>query len=154
MKANLDQIKKLRTQTGAGIMEIRKALEKSGGDPKKAMEILRKQGLMKAAKKAGRKTKAGIVETYIHATRTSGATVVLTSETDFVARTEEFKNLAHEIAMQVCAMNPRDTKELLVQPWIRDETKTIADLISENIAKFGENIKIADFKRFEVGHGS
>lgn len=151
---NISQIKKLRSQTGAGIMEIRRVLEEAGGDEKKATQILKKMGQLRAGKKAGRETKAGIVETYIHATRTSGATVVLSCETDFVSRTEEFKNLAHELAMQVCAMNARDTKELLGQLWIRDETKTIKDLISEYIAKFGENIKIADFKRFEVGNGS
>ncbi|MBI5464993.1 translation elongation factor Ts [Candidatus Gottesmanbacteria bacterium] len=147
---SIDQIKKLRSQTGAGIMEIKKALGEAGGDRKKAIRILKKMGQLRAAKKAGRETKAGIVETYIHATKTSGATVVLTSETDFVSRTEEFKNLAHEIAMQVCAMNARNAKELLAQPWIRDEMKTVADLIAENIAKFGENIRIADFKRFVV----
>lgn len=151
---DIAQIKRLRAQTGAGIVEIRKALEKSGGDPKKTREILGKQGLMKAGKKAGRQTKAGIVETYIHATRTSGAAVVLASETDFVSRTEEFKNLAHELAMQVCAMDPKNIEVFLRQPWIRDEKQTINDLLKSYIVKFGENIKIADFKRFEVGHGS
>jgi len=153
MKININQIKKLRRETGAGITDIKEALEEAKGDEKVAKQILQKQGLVKAGKKAGKETKAGVVESYIHATKNSGAVVVLTCETDFVARTEEFKNLAHEIAMQVCAMNSKSIKELLSQPWIRDESKIVGDLIASNIAKFGENIKIEDFKRFEVGHG-
>lgn len=150
-KISIDQIKKLREETGAGVMEIKRALEEASGDAQKAKETLRKYGLVKADKKAGRATQAGIVEAYIHATKTGGATVVLTCETDFVARTEEFQNLAHELAMQICAMNPRSVEELLVQPWIRDESRTIEDLIKEHIGRFGENIKVQEFKRFEVG---
>lgn len=153
MKININQIKKLRRETGAGIADIKEALEEAKGDEKVAKQILQKQGLVKAGKKAGKETKAGVVESYIHATKTSGAVLVLTCETDFVARTEEFKNLAHEIAMQVCAMKPKSIKGLLSQPWIRDESKIVGDLIASHIAKFGENIKIEDFKRFEVGHG-
>lgn len=153
-KITINQIKKLRTQTGAGIMEIKKALEEAGGDEKRALKILKKMGTIKAGKKEKRKTGEGVVEAYIHVNGKVGSLVVLACETDFVARTAEFKNLAHEIAMQVCAMNPRDNKELLAQLWIRDESKTISDLIKEHIAKFGENIKLEDFKRLEVGHGS
>lgn len=147
---NIKQIKKLREEMGAGIADIKEALEESKGDEKMAKEILRKKGLDKASKKEGRETKAGIIEAYIHADKESGAMIVLTCETDFVARNEEFQKLAHEIAMQICAMNPKNVKELLKQPWIRDETQTIEDLLKENIAKFGENIKIVDFKRFEI----
>lgn len=149
-KAKLEKIKKLRQKTGAGVMEVRRALLEAGGDEKKAIKILKERGFEKAAKKETRAVKAGIVETYIHHTLTSGATVVLQSETDFVARNPEFKQLAHDIAAQGTAMAPADIPELLSQPWIRDETKTIADLIKENIAKFGENIEIKEFKRFEV----
>lgn len=149
-KAKLEKIKKLRQKTGAGVMEVRRALLEAGGDEKKAIKILKERGFEKAAKKETRAVKAGIVETYIHHTLTSGATVVLQSETDFVARNPEFKQLAHDIAAQGTAMSPADIPELLSQPWIRDETKTIADLIKENIAKFGENIEIKEFKRFEV----
>lgn len=151
IKITTDQIKKLRQKTGAPIMECREALRRAQGELDKASEILRKKGLERAEKKAGRKTKAGIVETYIHATKTSCATVALSSETDFVAKNPEFRELAHEIAMQITAMDPKGEKELLAQPWIKDESKTIGDLIKEKIARFGENIKIEDFKRFEVG---
>jgi len=147
---NIAQIKKLRTETGAGIADIKQALEEAGGDLVTAKRILKQKGIDKADKKADRETKAGIVESYIHATKTSGATVVLTCETDFVARTEEFKNLAHELAMQICAMDPKDIKELLAQPWIRDEKMTIKDLVKQAIAKFGENIKIKEFKKLEI----
>lgn len=150
MKISVDQIKKLREETGAPVAETKKALEEAGGDEKKAKEILKKSGFERAAKKAERETKAGVVETYIHSTKNSGATVVMVTETDFVARTDEFRNLVREVAMQVTAMNPRDEKELLEQSYIRDSQKTIGDLVKENIAKFGENIKVKEFKRFEV----
>lgn len=150
MKISIDLVKKLREETSAPINEIKKALEETNGDEKEAKEILKKSGFLRAAKKAERETKAGVVETYIHSTKNSGATVVMVTETDFVARTDEFRNLVREVAMQVTAMNPKDEKELLEQPYIRDQQKTIGDLVKENIAKFGENIKIKEFKRFEV----
>lgn len=150
MAVAIDQIKKLRYETGAGVSDIKRALEDAGNDEKKAKELLRNAGFEKAVKKQERKTSAGVVETYIHATGVSGATVVLLVETDFVARTQEFKNLARELAMQVCAMNPKDVDELLSQNYIRDESKTISDLIKEHIAKFGENIQVKEFRRFEV----
>lgn len=150
MKISIDQIKKLREETGAPVHEIKKALEESSGDEKKTKEVLKKAGFERAAKKAERETKAGIVETYLHSTGTSGATVVLATETDFVARHEDFRGLARELAMQITAMKPKDVNELLEQPYIRDEKKTVGDLIKEHIAKFGENIKIKEFRRFEV----
>lgn len=150
MKISIDLVKKLREETSAPINEIKKALEETNGDEKEAKEILKKSGFARAAKKAERETKAGVVETYIHSTKNSGATVVMVTETDFVARTDEFKNLVREVAMQVTAMNPKDEKELLEQPYIRDPQKTIGDLVKEHVAKFGENIKIKEFKRFEV----
>lgn len=149
-KISFGEIKKLREETGAPVLEIKKALEEARGDGKKAREILKRSGFERAAKKAERETKAGVVETYIHSTKNSGATVVMVTETDFVARTDEFRNLAREVAMQVTAMNPKDEKELLKQPYIRDPEKTIGDLVKENIAKFGENIKVKEFKRFKV----
>lgn len=149
-KVTIEQIKKLRQKTGVSIAECKKALEKSGGDLDKALGFLKKRGAQVAAKKAARSVEAGIVETYIHHTKASGATLVLATETDFVARNPDFGQLAHDLAAQVTATNPKDRKELLSQPWIRDETKTIDELVKEKIAKFGENIKIKDFKRFEV----
>lgn len=147
---SLEKLKKLREESGVSVADIRHALEESNDDLGKAREWLRKRGMEKAGKKEGRETKAGIVETYIHHNSASGSTVVLTCETDFVGRTGEFKNLAHEIAMQINATSPKDVKGLLASPYIRDESKTVGDLIKENIAKLGENIEVKDFKRFEI----
>lgn len=147
---DVDLIKKLREGTAAGIADIKLALEEAGGNEAKAKIILRQKGLDKAAKKAERETGAGIVEAYIHANKQSGAIIVLTCETDFVARNEDFQKLAHEIAMQVCAMGPKDVKFLLEQDWIRDESKKIGDLVKESVAKFGENIKIKEIKKFQI----
>ncbi len=150
MAYDIKILKKLREETQASVSDIKTALEESKGDLLKAREYLQKRGLEKAGKKEGRQTSAGLVETYIHHNLTSGTTVVLTCETDFVARTNEFKYLAHEIAMQINATNPKDAKDLLKSPYIRDEKKTVEDLVKEHIAKLGENIKVKDFKRFEV----
>lgn len=146
-----DLIKELREKTAAGVMDCRKALEESKGDIEKAAEILRKKGLEKAEKKADRVTGQGLVESYIHATGKIGALVEVQCETDFVARTEDFKILTHELAMQVASMNPRDVSDLLKQEYIRDGSKTISDLIKETIAKLGENIVVKKFARIELG---
>jgi len=151
MQISIDQIKKLRAKTQAGIADCRKALEETGGDFKKAQELLKSWGMDKAAKKAERAVGAGLVETYIHTDGRIGAMVEINCETDFVARTDEFKNLAHEVAMQVAAMDPADAQELLKQEYIRDSSKTIDQLVKETIAKVGENIVIKRFMRFELG---
>ena len=150
VKITASQIRKVRKKTGAPIMRVKKVLEKVGGDEDKAEKILKKEGFGTAAGKVGRETKAGVVETYIHTTRTSGATVVMATETDFVARNPDFQRLAREVAMQITAMKPKNIKELLQQLYIRDDKKTVGELIKESIAKFGENIVVEDFKRFEV----
>lgn len=150
MTYDIKILKKLREETQASVSDIRFALEQSKGDLKKAREYLQKRGLEKAGKKEGRETKAGIVETYIHHNSTTGSTVVLTCETDFVGRTDEFKNLAHGIAMQINALSPKDVKTLLASAYIRDEKKTIEDLIKEHIATLGENIEVKEFRRFQV----
>lgn len=150
MAYDIKILKKLREETQASVSDIKTALEESKGNEEKAREWLQKRGLEKAGKKEGRETKAGIVETYIHHDASSGSTVVLTCETDFVARTDEFKYLAHEIAMEVNALKPEDLKSLLKLPYIRDEKKTVSDLIKESIAKLGENIQVKEFKSFEV----
>lgn len=150
MPINLDQIKKLRELTKAGIMDCRRALEESNGDFNKAKAWLTKKGAMVAAKKADRETKAGIVEAYVHSDGCLGALVKLSCETDFVARNKEFKKLAHELAMQVAAMSPESVGELLKQEYIRDPKKKIEDLIKEAIGKLKENIKVEDFARIEV----
>lgn len=147
---DLNLLKKLREETAAGISDIKEALTESKGNEKLAKEILHKKGLDKASKKADRVTSSGVVESYIHSNKTSGAMIVLLCETDFVARNEEFIKLAHEIAMQVTAMNPKDVKILLEMPWIKDEKITIGDLIKSQIAKFGENIKIKEIHRLAL----
>jgi elongation factor Ts len=150
MKVTALQIKELRELTQAGFSDCKLALEEAGGDMKRAEDILKKKGFEKAAKKSDRETGQGLVESYVHQTGKVGVLVSLLCETDFVARTDEFKHLAHEIAMQVAAMNPKDVDALLKQEYIRDNSQTIDSLIKEAIAKLGENIKLADFKRSEI----
>ena len=152
MQVKLDDIKKLRQKTGAGIADVRRALEESGGDFKKAERFLKSWGVAIASKKKDRATGQGLVETYIHAGGKVGAMVEINCETDFVAKTDEFKNLAHEVAMQIAAMDPKDVEELSKQEYIRDSSKTIDDLIKEVIAKVGENIVVKRFIRFELGN--
>lgn len=148
---DIKKIKQLRERTGAGIVDCKKALEEAKGDLEKAQKLLRKKGYAQAAKKKDRTTAEGSVVSYIHAGGKVGSLVEINCETDFVARTDEFKELTAEIAMQVAAMNPRDVKELLAQDYIRDTKKTINDLIQETIAKLGENIQIARLERLALG---
>lgn len=150
MAVDVNLIKQLREKTGAGVADIREALEESSNDLKKAEELLHQKGFEKAAKKSDRETNSGLIDSYIHQGRV-GVLVELLCETDFVARTEEFKTLAHEIAMQVASMNPKDALALSKQEYIRDPEKTIGDLVKEAIAKLGENIIVARFTRFELG---
>ncbi len=151
MKVTTEQIKLLRGQTGAGILECRKALETAGGDEKEALEILRKRGMEIAEKKQERETKQGVIETYSHNGGKVVSVVELLCETDFVARNEEFKTLAHELAMQVAAMNPPSIKDLLKQEYIRDASKKIDDLVKEAVGRLRENIKIGRIVRFALG---
>ncbi len=166
MDITVDQIKELRTESGAGIMECRNALKESNGDKAKALEILQKSGMVKAQKTAGRVAKQGLVTSYIHGGGRIGSLVEINCETDFVARTAEFQDLAHNVAMQIAAMAPEYLSKnecptgveidfqnacLLLQPYIKDPTKTIQDIVTELIAKTGENIIISRFERFELG---
>jgi len=146
---SIDQIKQLRQETGVSISECKKALEGANGDHKKAKEILRKWGRELAGKKAERETALGVIESYIHPDKRVGALIELHCETDFVAKSKDFKDLAHELCLQVAAMNPEENS-LISQPWIKDETKTIKELIDEYIAKLGENIAIKKFVRFNI----
>lgn len=148
---NIADIKKLREKLGTGIMESKKALIEASGDFKKAEEILKKQGLLKAEKKEGRETTAGLVSSYIHATGKIGVLIELQCETDFVARTAEFKELAHELTMQIASMNAKNTKVLLDQEYIRDGSVKISQLVKSLIGKVGENIIIKRFIRMELG---
>lgn len=147
---NIENLKKLRNETQAGIADCRKALEETKGDYKKAVEWLKKHGIEKAEKKQDRETSQGLVESYIHQNGKVGAMVILLCETDFVAKTDEFKKLAHEVAMQVVAMNPKDVDTLLKQEYIRDNSLTIEKLVKSVIGKLGENITIKSISRLEI----
>ena len=174
------QIKELREKTGAGIMESKRALEETAGNQEKAVELLRQQGVAKASKKADRVASQGLVEPYIHGGGRIGALVEVNCETDFVARTDDFQALAHDIAMQVAATAPRyvagdDIPEgdfaglesefgsrdeaitqvaLMDQTFIKNPKVTIRDHVKANIGKLGENIVVRRFSRFELGGDS
>lgn len=191
-KISIEQIKKLKELSGVGLTDAKKALVEADGDFDKALEAMRKKGLTKAEKRGDRETREGLVEAYVHDGRL-GAIVEVNCETSFVAKTDEFKTLAHQIAMQVASMDPlyvsendipADVKDakmkeletnfkgpekmkdqilagqfkkafaekvLLDQPFILDDTKTVAEYIKESIAKTGENINVRQFKRIELG---
>lgn len=150
MKTKLDDLKRLRSQTKAGIMNCRQALIEAKGDLKKAVEILKKKGAAAAEKKKDRVTATGIVMAYMHNNGQIGAMVKLCCETDFVANTKEFKKLAYELAMQVAAMDPKNIESLLEQDYIRQPGIKIADLVKQAIGKVGENIKIVAVTRLEI----
>lgn len=151
MNFSIDLLKKLREDTQAGVADCRQALEDAKGDYEKAKKLLIERGLEKAAKKEGKETSQGIISSYVHATGKVGVLVELRCETDFVARTDEFKNLAHEITLQVAAMNPKDVKELLSLAHIKNASVTMESLIKQTIAKLGENITISKFTRMALG---
>jgi len=166
LKISTVRIKELRDQSGAGIMSCRNAFLEAKGNMEKALQILKQQGILQAQKKARRSTTQGIIEAYIHIEGRIAAMVELNCETDFVARTDEFKELAHHLAMQVAATCPQfvsreevpegadiepETACLLLQPYIKNPDKTVQDIITETIAKVGENIKVNRFARFEIG---
>ncbi|KAF0091463.1 MAG: elongation factor T [Fusobacteria bacterium] len=196
ISANL--VKELRERTGAGMMDCKKALTETNGDTEKAIEFLREKGLSAAAKKAGRIATEGVIETYIHGVGRIGVMLELNCETDFVAKTDEFKELAKDIAMHIAAARPEFLKPeevpteelekeksilraqalnegkpekivdkmvegriakyfkdvcLLEQPFVKDPDKTISQLITEKVAKIGENISVRRFVRYELGEG-
>ena len=150
MTMNVQDIKKLREETGAGVLEVKQALEELSGDYEKARVLLMTKGAAKAAKKAERTTKDGLVRSYIHGAGKIGSLIVVACETDFVARTEDFKKLCHEVAMQVCTDEYKDVDDLLEAEYIRDPNKKVKDLVTETIAKVGEKIEIKKFIRFAV----
>ena len=149
-KKIIELVKKIRIETGLGIMEIKSALEEAKGDEKKAKEILKAKGFAKAEKRAERETHQGRVATYTHATGKVGVIVELLCETDFVAKNEDFIAVAKELCLQVAAMNPKDAKVLLEQEYIKDPSMKIKDMVTALNAKFGENIKIGRIERFEI----
>ena len=148
--ANTNLIKELRDKTQMSIKEIRKALEEAGDDVGKALEFLKKQGAKIAEKRAEREAKQGVIEAYIHGNGKIGALIDLRSETDFVARNEQFRQLAHDIAMQVASMDPKDVDELMSQPFVKNQDLTVDELIKEYIGKLGEKIKVERFIRFSL----
>ncbi len=150
MNISLDTLKKLREDTQAGVSDCRQALEDAEGNFDKAKKLLLERGLEKAAKKEGKETSQGVVEAYVHQGKV-GVLVELRCETDFVARTDEFKHLAHEVALQVAAMNPKNVVELLKGPYIRDPQLTMEALIKQSIAKVGENITVSKLTRMALG---
>jgi len=151
VKVDPKEVQRLRTETGAGVMDCKRALEEADGDYEKAKALIAERGLAAAAKKAGREASEGAVAAYIHAGGRIGALVELASETDFVSRNAEFQKLAQELAMQVAAMAPADVDELLGQAYIRDASKTIKDLVSATAASTGENVHVRRIQRFAVG---
>lgn len=147
----MDKIKELREQTGAGIMDAKKAIEEAGGDMEKAKAIITAKGLARAESKADREVSSGKVYCYTHGGGTAAAMVEVACETDFVAKTPEFETLCKELAMQIVSMAPKDTEELLGQAYIRDSSKTMDQLVKELSGKTGENIRVTRFARFKLG---
>jgi len=165
MPVSVDDIKALREQTGAGVMDCRNALDEADGNLEKAIGLLREKGLSKGQKRSDREIGQGLVEAYIHGGRI-GALVEINCETDFVARTDVFKELAHDVAMQIASMAPAgvtpddlpggiegepEELALLTQPFIKDPSKTIQDLVNEAVTATGERIEIRRFTRYELG---
>lgn len=166
MKLSTEAIKGVRERTGIGILDCKNALLEAGGDVEKAVEALKRRGVTIAEKKGERVASEGVIEAYIHHTGRIGVLVELNCETDFVARTDEFRQLAYNLAMQVAATSPRfiaveempadaalNPQEvcLLLQPFIKEPSRTVGEIIADTIAKVGENIKIRRFARFELG---
>jgi elongation factor Ts len=162
-----EKIKDLRQKTGAGVMDCKKALTEAEGNLDKACELITQRGLAIAKKKSERTAEQGVIECYVHTGNHLGVMVEVNCETDFVARTADFKELAHNIALQISAMSPQYVAKdnmpaddqadpaavcLLMQPFIKDPAKSIQDIITETIAKTGENIKVRRFVRFELGY--
>lgn len=150
-KVDPKDVQRLRSESGAGVMDCKRALEDAAGDYEKALGLLKQRGLESVAKKSGRDAKEGLVASYIHGNGRIGALVELASETDFVSRGDDFRQLAQEIAMQVAAMNPATVDELLGQPYIRDGSKTIKDLVTAVAATTKENVHVRRIQRFALG---
>ena len=174
MAVSVDDVKRLREETGAGVMDAKRALDDAEGDFGRARELLRERGVAAAAKRSDRETRQGVVESYVHGEGRIGVLVEVNCETDFVARTDEFRALARDLALQVAAMNPaalapedledgeggeretgadREQAALLTQPFVKDPGRTVRQRIEDTIASTGENVRVARFARFELGEG-
>lgn len=146
----MERIKSLRDKTGAGVMDVKKALDETGGNEEEALILLKKQGLSQAKKKSQRETTQGLIDSYIHLGKI-GVLVEVNCETDFVSRNEDFKNFVHEIALQVAQSSVKDANALLKDEYFRDPGKTVDDLLREIIVKTGENVKIKRFAKVVLG---
>lgn len=149
MPYKTQDVQKLRDITGAGVMECKRALIDSKGDFDAALALIKERGFLKVEKRAGKETGAGLVHSYVHNERI-GVLVDVRAETDFVVRSEPFKKLAHDLAMHIAAAAPADVDALLGQPYVKDESKTVADVVNDVISRVGENISIRAFYRLEV----
>ena len=145
----LDKIKKLREITGAGVMEVKQALDEAAGEEKVALDILKKRGAAVAKKRSGRSTSQGLIDSYIHLGKI-GVLMEVNCETDFVAKCDEFKKFVREVTLQAASVDAQSVDELLNSRYFRDENKTIEGLLEEVIAKTGENIRIKRFARFAL----
>jgi len=147
---SIDLIKELREITGISISECKKALEEAEGDMEKAKKLLREWGREVAEKKEEREVGEGLVVSYVHSTGRIGSLVAVKCETDFVSRSDDFKNLCHELALQLAFMDAENVEEFLSQEYIKESGKQIKDIIQEAIAKLGENIVVERFVRFHI----
>lgn len=147
---NIDAIKRLRSLTGVGITDAKQALVDAGGDFDKALDQMRQKGLTKAEKRGQREARAGLIGSYVHDGRI-GVLVEVNCETDFVAKTDEFKELVKDLSLHICSMDPKDLKDLLEQPFVKETSKTVGDLVQEANAKLGENIVVRRFSRLALG---
>ena len=146
----MEQIKKIRELTGAGVMDVKRALDEAKGDEKKALEILKAHGMKKAEKRSERQTTQGLVDCYIHLNKV-GCMVEVNCETDFVARNDDFKNFVHELTLQVASSEAKEVEALLDEPYFKEPEKTVRDLLQSVIAKTGENIKVKRFVKYILG---
>ncbi|PIX81208.1 MAG: translation elongation factor Ts [Candidatus Pacebacteria bacterium CG_4_10_14_3_um_filter_34_15] len=151
MSYTVADVKKLREETGAGMLDCKKALEETKGNFEAAKEVVRKKGLDRADKKADRETKEGYIASYVHSNNKVAALVEILCETDFVARNEEFQRMAKDVAMHVTAMNSKSVEELLKEPFVKDPSKTIEELVKGISGKTGEKLLVNKLVRFEVG---
>ncbi len=147
---SLEDLKRLRETTGAGVMDAKNALDEANGDYKRAKEILLAKSVDKAMKRAERSALEGVVASYVHTGGKVASLAHLSCETDFVAKTEDFKNLAYEIAKQVCAIKYDSVEEVLADTYIKDTSLKVADMINQAIAKMGEKIELVKFVRYAV----
>lgn len=149
MEKTVNSVQKLREATGAGVMECKKALDDAKGNFDAAVKLIGERGLAKVEKRAGRETGAGLIKSYVHNDRI-GVLLDLRAETDFVVRSEPFQALAQELVMQIAAMAPENVDAFLAQPYMRDDKRTVGDLVKDVIARVGENVRVNTFSRLEV----